>query len=73
MVGGAPTKALAKRANGATLSGVAGWRCFQAKGGNWIGVCDRLALTVQSETLAALDEAIIETLDAIDRDMQAGR
>lgn len=47
------------------------WRCFRARGGNWVAVCDPLALTVQSETYAALMEDIAETINAMLHDLVA--
>jgi predicted RNase H-like HicB family nuclease len=46
-----------------------GWKVLQGKGGNWIGVCDPLKLTVQGETWADLMENIGHTLDAVLRDL----
>ena len=45
------------------------WRFFRARGGNWVAICDPLALTVQSETYASLMEAIAETLNAMLHDL----
>lgn len=45
------------------------WKFFRAKGGNWVAICDPLALTVQSETWAALMEDIAETLNAMMKDL----
>jgi len=45
------------------------WKCFLAKGGNWVGVCDPLSLTVQSDTYASLMEEIGEALNAIFKDL----
>jgi len=45
------------------------WQVHQGKGGNWIGVCDPLKLTVQGETFAELMEDIGHTLDAVLRDL----
>lgn len=47
------------------------WRCFRARGGNWVAICDPLALTVQSETYAALMEDIAETINAMLHDLVA--
>jgi len=47
------------------------WGILQGSGGNWIGVCDALKLTVQSETWAELMEDIGLTLDAILKDLLA--
>ena len=44
------------------------WRCQRANR-NWIGVCDPLKLTVQSETYAELMEDIGLTLNAVLRDL----
>ncbi|MBI3492607.1 MAG: hypothetical protein HY047_12640 [Acidobacteria bacterium] len=45
------------------------WNVQQANGGNWIGVCDPLKLTVQAETWADLMEDIGHTLDALLKDL----
>jgi len=45
------------------------WRCFRAKGGHWIGICDPLKLTVQADTWADLMEDIGHTLDAMLKDL----
>lgn len=46
------------------------WKCFQAKnGGNWVGVCEPLKLTIQSETWAALMEDIGLTLNDVLHDL----
>lgn len=44
-------------------------QCFQAKGGNWVAVCEPLKLTVQAETWAALMEDFGLTLNAVLRDL----
>jgi len=41
------------------------WRFLRARGGNWVAVCDPLALTVQSPSFAALMEDIAETINAM--------
>ena len=41
----------------------------QGKAGNWIGVCEPLKLTFQSDTWANLMEDIAFTLDAILKDL----
>ena len=41
------------------------WQILQAKGGNWVGICDPLKLTVQAETWADLMEDIGQTLNAL--------
>ncbi len=45
------------------------WKCFAGRGGNWIGVCDPLKLTVQGDTWAELMEDIGHTLDAMLKDL----
>jgi hypothetical protein len=45
------------------------WKVFRAAGGNWIGVCDSLRLTLQSETYAELMEDIGLALDGMLRDL----
>lgn len=46
------------------------WSCQRANR-NWIGVCDPLKLTVQSETYAELMEDIGLTLNAVLKDLLA--
>jgi hypothetical protein len=41
----------------------------RASGGNWVGLCEPLKLTVQAETWADLMEDIGLTLDALMRDL----
>jgi len=41
------------------------WACRRTEDGNWIGACDPLRLTVESETYAELMEDIGLTLDAM--------
>ena len=45
------------------------WRCFRARGGSWVAVCDPLGLTIQGETWAAMTESIAETLNAMLTDL----
>jgi predicted RNase H-like HicB family nuclease len=45
------------------------WKCFSAKGGHWVGVCDALKLTVQADTWAELMEDIGHTLDMMLKDL----
>lgn len=45
------------------------WKCRQGNGGNWVGICDALKLTVQAETWADLMEDIGHTLDALLKDL----
>lgn len=45
------------------------WRSFRGRGGNWIAICDALALTVQSDTWAHLMDDIAETLNAMFTDL----
>ena len=45
------------------------WNVLQAKGGNWVGVCEPLKLTVQAETWADLMEDMGQTLDALLKDL----
>jgi hypothetical protein len=47
------------------------WNCFRAAGGQWVGVCDPLKLTVQSSTWGELMEDIADTLDGILNDLLA--
>lgn len=51
------------------IEGNVEWKCFPAKGGNWVGVCDPLALTIQSETWASLMEDIAHALNAMLHDL----
>jgi len=46
------------------INGQVPWRCFPAKGGNWIGICDPLKLTLQAETWNELVDEIGITLDS---------
>lgn len=45
------------------------WKVSQGKGGNWIGVCEPLKLTVQSETWSELMEDIGLTLNDVMGDL----
>jgi len=45
------------------------WKCFTGRGGHWIGICDPLKLTVQSDTWVDLMEDIGHTLDAMLKDL----
>lgn len=45
------------------------WKILKASGGNWVGVCDPLKLTVQAETWAELMEDIGLTLNALLHDL----
>jgi hypothetical protein len=45
------------------------WKVFRARGGNWVGVCDPLGLTLQSDTWANLMEDIAHTLNAMLADL----
>ncbi len=45
------------------------WRAFRGRSGNWVAICDPLALTVQSNTWAHLMEDIAETLNAMFTDL----
>ena len=47
------------------------WRIDRAEGERWVGICDPLDLTVESETWAELMEDIALTLDAMLRDLLA--
>jgi hypothetical protein len=47
------------------------WNVVQGKNGAWIGICEPLKLTVQSETWAELMEDIGQTLNAIMGDLLA--
>ena len=48
------------------------WRISRADDDHWVGICDALALTVESETWAELMENIALTLDAMFQDLLAG-
>lgn len=41
------------------------WKTTRAKGGNWVAICDPLALTIQSSTWANLMDDIAQTLNAM--------
>ena len=45
------------------------WRIDRADGERWVGICDPLGLTVESETWAELMEDIALTLDAMLNDL----
>lgn len=45
------------------------WNVLKAAGGNWVGVCQPLKLTVQAETWAELMEDIGLTLNALMHDL----
>jgi len=48
------------------------WKCVRTRDGlHWVGSCDPLGLTVQSETYGELLDTIASTLDAILRDLLA--
>ncbi len=49
------------------------WKCFRAKGGNWVAICDPLALTIQSDTWANLTEDIAQALNALFGDLLKSR
>jgi hypothetical protein len=51
------------------IEGKVEWKCFRAKGGNWVAICDPLSLTIQSETWATLMDDIAQTLNSILRDL----
>lgn len=51
------------------IEGKVRWQTHRAKGGNWVGVCNPLKLTIQSDTWANLMEDIAFTMDAILKDL----
>lgn len=51
------------------IEGSVRWEVLHAKGGNWVGICDPLRLTLQADTWANLMEDISFTLDAIFKDL----
>lgn len=51
------------------IQGKTEWKCFRARGGNWIAICDPLSLTIQSETWATLMEDIAHSLNAMFSDL----
>lgn len=51
------------------INGRVEWKARQAKGGNWVAICDPLKLTLQADTWANLMEDIAFTLDAILKDL----
>jgi hypothetical protein len=51
------------------IKGNVQWQTHRAKGGNWVGICNPLKLTVQSDTWASLMEDIAFTLDAVLKDL----
>ena len=44
-------------------------QCFRAKSGDWIGVCEPLKITVQSETWGELMEDFADTLNGMLADL----
>lgn len=56
------------------IDGKTDWKCFRAKGGHWVAVCDPLGLTIQSGgTWANLMEDIAHTLNAMFVDLLKSR
>ena len=51
------------------IKGKIQWQTRRAKGGNWVGICYPLKLTIQSDTWANLMEDIALTMDAILKDL----
>lgn len=49
------------------------WECFRGKGGNWLGVCHALGLTIQSETWVSLLDDMAQTLNAMFLDLLASQ
>jgi len=47
------------------INGQVPWRCFVARTGEWIAVCDPLKLTLQAESWNELVEDMGSTLDAL--------
>jgi hypothetical protein len=54
-----------RKINVVRIDGSVEWKILKGKGGNWVGICDPLKLTIQSETWADLMEDIALTLDAL--------
>ena len=53
------------------VEGNVAWNCTRTPSNHWVGVCDPLKLTVQSQTWAELMEDIAYALDAILNDLLA--
>jgi hypothetical protein len=51
------------------INGEVPWRVAQAEGGQWVGVCDPLKLTIQAPSWADLMEDIGETLNVVFHDL----
>jgi len=45
------------------IQGQSEWKCLRTKTGEWVAVCDPLALTIQADTWAELMEDIAQTLN----------
>jgi hypothetical protein len=55
------------------IEGNVKWEIHKAPGGNWVGICEALQLTLQAETWGGLMEDIALTLDAVFKDLLASR
>ncbi len=53
------------------IDGKVNWRCFRAKSGSWIGICDPLRLTIEADSWFDLMEDIGQGLDALMRELLA--
>jgi len=51
-----------------TLRDIKLWKRIKTRHGNWVGICDELKLTVQSETYAELLEDIDTVIAAVGAD-----
>lgn len=51
------------------IDGSVGWKIQQTDSGRWVGVCDALELTVQSDTWVEMMEVINEGLEMIFQDL----
>jgi hypothetical protein len=51
------------------INGQVPWRCFPARTGEWIAICDPLKLTLQAESWTELVEDMGLTMDAVLREL----
>jgi predicted RNase H-like HicB family nuclease len=51
------------------VKGQVPWGILQAKGGNWVAICEPLKITLQAETWANLMEDIAFALDAMFKEL----
>ena len=51
------------------IDGSVEWKVWQTDSGEWVGVCDALGVTLQSETWAEMMEDISDGLELIFKDL----